>query len=251
MSTLLGEAVKRGRAGSPVKELGRKTRPALRPNGRNGSGGGSNGGMGGPGGAGARAPILSNGRVGLWFLLGSITMLFGGFTSTVLVRRLADDWSVMPIPSMVWASTAALILSSITAEVARRQLRSGRIEGALNWISVTAVGGLLFVAGQWMAWQQLLGQGIMIQSSARSGFVYLLMAVHALHVIGGIVGLTLVYRKVTRLRGAVAMAAANGGGVPLALAGGRGAIESLSNFNTYWHFMGGLWIYLLILLFVS
>lgn len=251
MSTLLGEAVKQGRAGSPVKELGRKGRPVMRRNGRNGSGGGMGGGMGGPGGAGARAPIFSNGRLGLWFLLGSITMLFGGFTSTVLVRRLADDWNVLPIPSMIWASTAALILSSITIEVARRQLRRGKVEGALNWISVTAVGGLLFVAGQWMAWQQLLGQGIMIQSSARSAFVYLLMAVHALHVIGGIVGMTIVYRKVTRLRGVVALGAANGAGVSLTFAGGRGAMESLSNFNTYWHFMGGLWIYLLILLFVS
>lgn len=251
MSTLLGEAVKQRHTGSPVKELGRKRRPLVRPNGRNGNGGGgAGGGMGGPGGAGARAPIFSNSRVGLWFLLGSITMLFGGFTSTVLVRRLADDWSVLPIPSMVWASTATLILSSIAIEVARRQLRRGRVEGTLNWISVTAVGGLLFVAGQWMAWQQLLGQGIMIQSSARSGFVYLLMAVHALHVVGGIVGLTLVYRKVTSLRGVVALAAPNGAGVPLA-PGGRGAMESLSNFNTYWHFMGGLWIYLLILLFVS
>lgn len=223
--------------------------------GGNGHRNGRRGFPGGSGGGGARKSIFSNSRVAIWFLLASITMLFGGFTSTVLVRRIADDWNDIPLPNMVIASTVVLLLSGLTIEVARRRLRRGGLEGSLNWLMVTAAGGILFVVGQWLAWQEMLGQGILFQSSIRSAFIYMLMGVHAVHVIGGVVGMAIVYYKVTRLRPAVASLAAAG---PNEIQGllttghqGPKTLESMNVFSTYWHFMAGLWVYLLILLFVS
>src|SRR5713101_538680 len=62
-------------------------------------------------------------RFGLWAFLGTVSMLFIGFTSAYIVRRTAVDWRALPAPALLWWNTAALLLSSVTLERARQRRR--------------------------------------------------------------------------------------------------------------------------------
>ena len=133
-------------------------------------------------------------------------------------------------------NTAVLVASSVTLELARREV--GAFMGGLRtqstkptrWLYITLFLGLLFVAGQYVAWVQLRAQGLYLATNPNSSFFYVLTAVHALHVTGGLGGLV---RVIHRLNKSILRK------------------SSLDATSTYWHFMGGLWVYLLVLLWIK
>ena len=88
----------------------------------------------------------------------------------------------------------------------------------------------MFVVGQYIAWAQLRAQGLYLATNPNSSFFYVLTAVHALHVLGGLGGLLRVIRKM-----------------------GNSTLRksTLDATAYYWHFMDGLWVYLLVLLWMK
>jgi cytochrome c oxidase subunit 3 len=203
-----------------------------------GPGGGSGGGGddrpgGGPGSNGGESSgILGNPDLfGLWAFLGTVSMLFIGFTSAFILRRASADWQPLAAPSILWLNTAALLASSGTLEAARRRLRGWDLAGSERFVLLTGLLGFLFVGGQYFGWQQLAAQGVFLASNPHSSFFYVLTGVHALHLFGGLCWFLVVMRRMRRLAF-----------VPGA--------DGLRLFATYWHFLGGLWVYLLWLLFV-
>lgn len=200
---------------------------AERPGGPTGHGpvdGGDDGG--GPGAA------FDPARFGLWAFLGTVTMLFIGFTSAYIVRRTAFDWRPLPAPTLLWWNTAALLLSSATLEAARRRRSALDLSGLRTWLGATGTLALLFVAGQFQAWRLLAALGFFLSSNPHSSFFYMLSGVHLLHLAGGLLWFALV---LLRLRGP--------------RFAGPGAGRSMSLFATYWHFLGLLWVYVLVLIF--
>jgi cytochrome c oxidase subunit 3 len=106
------------------------------------------------------------------------------------------------LPPILWINTALLMASCITMEMARRPLFSeidvmeewlglGRPAGrrSLPWLAVTGVLGLLFVAGQWMAWNQLDAEGVHYATSMNSHFFFLITEAQTFHVMLGITAL--------------------------------------------------------------
>jgi cytochrome c oxidase subunit 3 len=172
------------------------------------------------------------GQFGLWAFLGTVTMLFIGFTSAYIVRRTGADWRPLPLPSLLWVNTGVLLLSSAALEVSRRRRDVLDLRGLRVWLGATALLAALFVAGQFQAWRLLRALGFFLSSNPHSSFFYMLSGVHLLHLAGGLVWFSLV---LFRLRGA--RYAAPGGG------------RVLSLFATYWHFLGLLWVYVLVLIF--
>ena len=171
------------------------------------------------------------GRFGLWAFLGTVSMLFIGFTSAYIVRRTAIDWRALPAPRLLWWNTAALLLSSVTLERARQRRRAYDRGGVAVWLSATGLLALAFVAGQLRAWRLLRALGYFLSSNPHSSFFYLLSGVHIVHVAGGLLWF-----------GSVLWALRAG---PTSEAAGR----SLSLFATYWHFLGALWLYVAFLIF--
>jgi cytochrome c oxidase subunit 3 len=170
-------------------------------------------------------------RFGLLVFLGTVTMLFIGFTSAYILRRTAADWRPLMAPPVLWANTAALVLSSVLLERARRRLRGWDLLGAQAAFLATGVLGALFVVGQVVGWKQLSARGLFLSSNPHSSFFYVLTGVHAVHLLGGLAwfaALLVRFRRMSVLPGE----------------------DGLRQFATYWHFLGGLWIYLLWLLFV-
>lgn len=181
--------------------------------------------------------------MGMWFGLASVTMLFLGLTSAYLVREgLGAGWTQFPMPPLLLLNTAFLLASSLALEKSRRTLRvappaDGRqsavaVPGSFGkWTMVALALGLLFLAGQVIAWRQLAERGIYLSSNPSSSFFYTLTGVHGLHLLGGVI--------------ALGYLAALGGGLELATLRRRAEATAI-----YWHFMDGLWLYLFVLLFV-
>ncbi len=170
---------------------------------------------------------IPSARLGLWIFLGTVTMLFAGFTSAYLVRQAGLDWRPLPRPPILWINTGVLLLSSALLEIGRR--RSASVHG---WVSGATMLGVLFVLGQLLAWRALRAQGIYLPTNPHSSFFYILTGVHGAHVIGGVIALLSVLVLMW-----------------------RGASEDricrrLALCATYWHFVGGLWLYLLLVLFL-
>ncbi len=165
-------------------------------------------------------------HLGLWIFLGTVTMLFAGFTSAYLVRQAGSDWQPIPRPPILWMNTGVLLLSSFLLEMGRRRASPRR------WVAGATLLGVLFLLGQLLAWRTLRAQGIYLPTNPHSSFFYILTGVHGVHVVGGVIallsGLVLAWRNVSEER----------------------LFHRLSLCATYWHFVGGVWLYLLFVLFL-
>ncbi len=176
-------------------------------------------------------------KTGIWVALAAITMSFAAFTSALIVRQgAALDWRHLTLPNVLYWNTLVLLASSVALELSRRRVavfmggpRTADRSPA-RWLYVTAFLGAVFVVGQYAAWLQLRSQGLYLATNPNSSFFYLLTALHGLHVLGGLIGLAYVIRKLKR--------------VVLRR-------STLDSFSYYWHFMGILWVYLLLLLWMK
>lgn len=172
---------------------------------------------------------------GIWVGLAAITMTFAAFTSAMVVRHgSAQDWRHFSFPLILYFNTAVLIASSFTLQIGRKRFLAFA-EGtrdsipSLRALYATLVLGMLFIFGQYAAWLQLRSEGIYLATNPSSSFFYVFTVLHALHVIGGILGLIYVIRKLHRATLAKA---------------------TLDAASQYWHFMDVLWLYLLCLLLI-
>ena len=231
--TLENESAARRRAARLTSSQGRQG-----PGG--GNGGGGNGGGKGPAPKNDRAgdePVSADkSRILTAFLLLVVMMTFGGLIGAyvVVATNRALEWRPFDLPPLIWLSTALILISSITYEAGRRAVVARAVASARRWLVATAALGGVFVASQLLVWLTLVNRGFYLKGNPYAGFFYILTAVHAVHVLGGIVAL-----------GAVLLR----NWYPTSL-----GPESLYRANIarsvgwYWHFMGGLWIALFLLL---
>ena len=131
-------------------------------------------------------------RVGLWLFLAVVTSLFGLFLSAYSMRSEYPDWRSFAKPGLLWVNTAILILSSVGLQSARMASDQGRMDRVRLGLSAGALFALAFLAGQMLAWQQLIASGVYAATNPSSAFFYLLTAVHGLHLAGGFWVLTTV-----------------------------------------------------------
>jgi|SRR5215813_8533531 len=173
-------------------------------------------------------------RSGIWVGIFAITMSFMAFTSALFVRGGSLDWGHMVLPAILYWNTLALLASGGTFELARRRLElvgGGKVqsgERGMFWLVATLALGIAFCVGQYAAWQDLRAQGIYLATNPNSSFFYLLTFVHVLHVLGGISAFLYLL-------------------VRLAVRPGVLRRSFFENTAIYWHFMGVLWLYLLLL----
>lgn len=150
----------------------------------------------------------------------------------IILRRGSNVWVAVRLPRILWLNTAVLLASSFTLEAARRRLASAGLAAFRRFWMATTCLGFLFLAGQLVAWRQLVKAGIFIASNQGSSFFYIFTAAHAVHLLGGIAALLFIsFRNFEKSK------------VPLAT-----AAEITS---CYWHFMDGLWVFLLALLYLG
>lgn len=179
------------------------------------------------------APGASPARTGVWIGIATITMSFTAYTSALVVRQgSGGDWQHFQLPPILLLNTVVLLVSSGTLEVARRRAGEALPAGAGAWLLATLGLGLLFIAGQVMAWRNLAAQGLYLATNPSSAFFYILTVLHALHLLGGVVALWYVLGRLRRAES------------------GRSPLPALGAAALYWHFMTVLWLYLLVVLAV-
>jgi cytochrome c oxidase subunit 3 len=222
------------------------------------TGGGGDGNRGG-GGSPDYGERLRRARLGLAVALTPIVMLFVSFTSAYIVRqglptfdetagKYVRDWLSVNLPiTLLLINTAMLLASSITVELARRQItREAALapvrsipgvsigkESKFPWLYLTLILGVGFLIGQWEAWISLESSGFYVATSASSSFVYLLTGAHAIHLAGGMIAM--IYAAVSSFTSKPVEA--------------RRIVVDITAW--YWHFMALLWIYIFVLLVIA
>lgn len=165
----------------------------------------------------------------MWIAIGSIVMMFAGLTSAYIVKSNQANWEEVKTPQVFWFSTIAILLSSLTIQMALRSFKQREMTRYRQLMAVTLILGAVFVFLQWNGFMQLWNSGIQFKGVAGAGqFLYVIFGLHALHVIGGVIALIVMVIKTFFSKTRVY--------------GGTG-IEVMA---TYWHFVDVLWIYLLV-----
>lgn len=177
-------------------------------------------------------------RVGAWFTLIVAGATFATLTAVyIALVVLAQTRQPLFMPRALWASTLMIAASSVTFELARRNLKLGAVRNYRYWLWFTLAFGLTFLGAQLIAWRELVAKGIYLSSNPHGAFFYLLTGAHALHLLGGIGGLLFLLRR-RRWKSRSAAEA------------DRLRASLMNAVALYWHFMDGLWVYLFVLLFV-
>ncbi|HQY89169.1 MAG TPA: cytochrome c oxidase subunit 3 [Tepidisphaeraceae bacterium] len=189
----------------------------------------------------------------LWWFIAALVMLFGatlvGYTIIRVARAGAERAEITGIPAIplhtyhmpagLWISTLVVIAASITIQLALRAVQRERQYALRRWSGVTLVLGILFCLIQAPSlWTLLTSHFEMLQASGQYatrngtivtntpmlGLIFMLILLHALHVVGGIIYLIMVQV------GAVS---------------GRFDHEShapVKHAAIYWHFLDIVWI---------
>jgi cytochrome c oxidase subunit 3 len=167
----------------------------------------------------------------LWVGIGSIIMMFAGLTSAFIVKRSQPNWAMLEIPMLFWVSTAVIITSSVTVQLALKAFKERSMDRYRRMLTWTAVLGMVFLILQIIGFLQyrsmdirLIGAG----SNASFSFVLAIAGLHGLHVLGGVVALAVIAFRANSAR------RRNYSSVP---------VEVVA---TYWHFVDILWIYLIL-----
>lgn len=231
----------------PIGDIGHK--PPAPPE----TGGGDEGRGGDVPNYGAR---LRRARLGLICAIVTVGMVFVSLTSAYIFRQglptfdgasntYVRDWGSVDLPWLLLAiNTAVLLVSGLTMELARRKAAweaalapvrsipgvSVGNERSFPWLGITVVLGFGFLAGQWLAWNELHNRGFYMATNPSSSFAFLLTIAHAVHLAGGLIAMlwalsaSLLHRPAEARRIVVDVTA------------------------WYWHFMGVLWVYVFALL---
>ncbi len=166
----------------------------------------------------------------LWVGIGSILMMFAGLTSAYIVKRNQANWQTFDLPIAFWYSTAIIVFSSTTLWLAQKSFSQRAMSRYRSLMAATLVLGLIFIGLQIIGFQQLWGKGITLQGNVSYSFLFVIVGLHALHVVGGVVALLVMSLQ------AFLSTKKNYSIVPVEL------------MSTYWHFVDILWLYLLVFL---
>jgi cytochrome c oxidase subunit III len=160
-------------------------------------------------------------------------VVFLSFIVAFLMRRsIASDWVSAPKPKILLVNTAILLISSGCIEKARHQLHLRDRTAFNRWWTTATVLGVLFLAGQSIAWQQLADQGFYIASTPSVSFFYMLTAAHATHVVGALAALIYVDVQAVRFR----LGPAKRTGIDVSA--------------IFWHFLDVMWLGLMLLFYL-
>ncbi len=179
---------------------------------------------------------LSNTKLAMWLFLGSECLLFGGLISTYMLYRNRQGSAIGP--DQLWdipftsASSFVLLMSSLTMVLAVSCAKRKDDRGTRLWLTVTALLGGLFLAGQVYEFTVFYREGLGYTTSLFSSSFYTLTGFHGVHVAVGII----------MLMSLVGMLAKN------RLVGDKA--DTVEMIGLYWHFVDIVWIVIFTLVYL-
>ena len=169
-------------------------------------------------------------KFGMWLFLTSVLMLFAALTSAYIVRQAEGNWWYFELPQVFYSTTIVILLSSVTMQWAYFSAKKNEHTTVRNMVAATAVMGVLFLVGQVWGWGEMASQGVHFVGNPSGSFVIVLTLVHGLHLISAIVFISIVL---------------------VAAVKAKTNLAQMEMCATYWHFLGGLWLYLFVFLLLN
>jgi len=169
----------------------------------------------------------------LWLIIISIIMMFAAFTSAYIVRKEEGNWLEFSLPDNLLLNTGLLLISSVFMQLAYNAAKKDNLQQVKIYLIATTLFGTGFLIGQWNAWGDLVSRNVFFSGSTSNpsgSFLYVLTGVHAFHLITGLIFVIIVLISSIQYK-----------------VHSRNLLR-ISLCTTYWHFLGGLWVYLYLFL---
>jgi heme/copper-type cytochrome/quinol oxidase subunit 3 len=143
---------------------------------------------------GVASPPISNAQLGMLVFIAFETMVFIGLVTAYWVLRVKSfTWPPPDLPrlplAITWVNTLMLFVSAFTMSRAVAAVRADNQAGLRSALVATAVLGVGFLAVQGSEWARLLRQGLTLSSGSYGSTFYMLIGLHAVHVVGAVVWL--------------------------------------------------------------
>ncbi|RDV13140.1 cytochrome oxidase subunit III [Pontibacter diazotrophicus] len=175
-------------------------------------------------------------KFSLWLIIISIIMMFAAFTSAYIVRREEGNWLEFDLPNILLINTVIIVLSSVTMQMAHNAAKKNNLKQLKFMLLGTLILGVAFLIGQWNGWADLVQNNIYFGgtgSNPAGSFLYVLTGVHGFHLITGLIFVAITFFSSLKYK----VHSKN--------------MLRIQLCTTYWHFLGGLWLYLYIFLRVN
>jgi cytochrome c oxidase subunit III len=175
-------------------------------------------------------------KFALWLIIISIIMMFAAFTSAYIVRKEEGNWLEFDLPGNLIFNTGILVLSSVFMQLAYFAAKKDNLNQLKIYLSLTLALGIAFLVGQWEAWGDLVNRQIFFGGSDANpsgSFLYVLTGVHGFHLVTGLIFVLIVLISSFQFK----IHSKN--------------LLRIELCTIYWHFLGGLWVYLYLFLTVN
>lgn len=183
---------------------------------------------------GAEQPLAMHPKkFALWLFIVSVVMIFASMTSAYIVRMSEGNWLEFDLPDIFWYTSIIIILSSISLHWAYISAKNDSLDQLRIALLVTAILGVSFLVGQWYSWVALVDQDVYFVGNPAGSFLYVFTGLHAIHLISGVIFLIIVLISSLRFK----IHSQN--------------MAQMEMCTTYWHFLGGLWLYLFMFLLLN
>ena len=166
----------------------------------------------------------------MWVFLVSVTMLFAAFTSGMIVRRGDGNWTYFIVPGIFTVTTIIAVLSSITMQWAYYAAKKNNLFNLRLALFLTVGLGISFAIGQFEGYKALVAMKVYLVGNPSESFFYIVTGIHLVHILGGL--LYVIYVLINAFRYKVHST----------------NMLAINLCTTYGHFVGGLWIYLFVIL---
>ncbi|MEZ4886174.1 MAG: cytochrome c oxidase subunit 3 [Chitinophagales bacterium] len=174
----------------------------------------------------------------LYFAISSLSVLFLGLTVAYFFSSGTWTWSQFRFPKAFLFSTIAIVASSFSIQRALGFYQNDASEKLKKSLFMSLIFSVLFVVLQIVGWFDLYTRGIYISGKPDGSYLYLISALHALHVIVGLAILGHFYSQtIKKIQDPV---------TSLLFFTTPKEERHLKMIITYWHFVDILWVYLLL-----
>ncbi|MEM6641563.1 MAG: cytochrome c oxidase subunit 3 [Bacteroidota bacterium] len=172
-------------------------------------------------------------KFAMWLFLVSVVMVFVSLSSAYIVKKSVGDWVYIDFPSLFKTTSFIIILSSVSMHFAYISAKRNNIRNIRIGLVVTSFLAFAFIGGQYMAWGELVQNGHYFVGNPAGSFIYVFTGLHIAHLIGAIVFLLIVLSQSFRYRVH------------------SKSMVRIEMCTTFWHFLGGLWLYLYLFLILN
>lgn len=172
-------------------------------------------------------------KFALWLFIVSFVMVFASLTSAYIVKRSEGNWLEFELPNAFYISTAILIISSLTMQFAYISAKKDNFLNLKLSLWATFLLGTAFLYFQLKAFGQLVDMKVFLVGNAAGGFIYIISGLHGVHILGGLVFVLIMILRAYQEK----IHAKN--------------LLWIEMCATFWHFLDGLWLYLLLFLMLN